>query len=278
MNTFLSHRSYSGPYNTSYKNLRNHLKLAALEPLMSSEDPSANPTIPAALSAAAASVEHTHPHHHEMHRTLSQQVNGKGSASPNCWASLCDVSACLEAATTSSSPSGYAIDAMDDACPLLPPLPSTARLLPYENFRSVSIPFKAETIAFEVISTPCSAFTNSVDLFPSIYLCDFHQACPIRTPLEYLDSLKQHRESLSHIKAQVASVLLTAPSASSSNSSSVPPAPSTSPAASGALSPEERKRKQIVASTAVSKKFMVSGVCTCPGVVCPCKCCNRFSI
>lgn len=86
-----------------------------------------------------------------------------------------------------------------------------------------------------------------------------HQACPIRTPLEYLDSLKQHRESLSHIKAQVASVLLTAPSASSSNS--VPPAPSTSPAASGALSPEERKRKQIVASTAVSKKFMVSDVC-----------------
>uniref|UniRef100_A0A7S3MFR8 C-CAP/cofactor C-like domain-containing protein n=1 Tax=Spumella elongata TaxID=89044 RepID=A0A7S3MFR8_9STRA len=213
-----------GPHNTSYRNLRNHLKLAALEPLLSSEDPSANPTIPAALCAAAASVEHVHGK--ELHRTLSQQVNGKGdSASPNCWASLCDVSSCLEAATTSGSPAGYAIDAMDDACPLLPPLPSTARLLPYENFRAVAIPFKAEAIPFD--------------------------QSPIRTPLEYVDSLRQYRESVSHIKAQVASVLA-APAAPASTAGA-PPAPAN---AANTLSPEERKRKQIVGSTAVSKKFM----------------------
>lgn len=131
--------------------MRNHLKLAALEPLLSTEEPSANPIIPAALSAAAASVEH-HPHG-ELHRTLSQQIHHHGKGSPNCWASLCDVSACLEAPTSSSNPSNYAIDAMDDSCPLLPPLPSTARLLPYENFRSVAIPFKAEIVPFEVCNT-----------------------------------------------------------------------------------------------------------------------------
>jgi hypothetical protein len=63
------------------------------------------------------------------------------------------VSACLEAAPTNSSPAGYALDAQDDACPLLPPLPSTARLLPYENFRATTIPFKAEFSPFEVKTT-----------------------------------------------------------------------------------------------------------------------------
>lgn len=152
----------SGPYNTSYRNLRNHLKLAGLDPLLSTEEPSSNPIIPAALSAAAASVEH-HP---------TGSVSSTSTvASPNCWASLCDVSACLEAAPTNSSPSGYAVDALDDACPLLPPLPSTARLLPYENFRPTTIPFKAEAVPFDVSHSPgtllFSTSTNAVLCFAS---------------------------------------------------------------------------------------------------------------
>ena len=67
-----------------------------------------------------------------------------------------------------------------------------------------------------------------------------------------MDSLRQYRESVSHIKAQVASVLA-APAAPAS-STGAPPAPAN---AANTLSPEERKRKQIVGSTAVSKKFMV---------------------
>lgn len=141
-----------GPYNTSYKNLRNHLKLAALDPLLSTEEPSANPVTPAAVSAAAASVEGEHAHPQHKSTTTSQN--------PNCWASLCDVNACLDAPTTGSNPSGYAVDALDDACPLLPPLPSTARLLPYENFRPTVIPFKAEAAPFEV-------FFNFLSLFQS---------------------------------------------------------------------------------------------------------------
>jgi hypothetical protein len=129
----------AGPYNTAYRNLRNHLRLAALDPLLSSEEPSANPTMPAGLSAAAASVEGDTPHPHR-----------RAAKSPNCWASLCDVNACLEAPMNPSNPAGYAVDALDDACPLLPPLPSTARLLPYEGFRATTIPFKAETTPFEV--------------------------------------------------------------------------------------------------------------------------------
>ena len=90
------------------------------------------------------------------------------------------------------------------------------------------------------------------------------QHCAIRTPLEYLDSLTQYRESLSTIKAQVASVLVSsgpataAPSTGASASTGAVPAAPASPAAATTMSPEERKRKQIVASTAVSKKFMVS--------------------
>jgi hypothetical protein len=95
--------------------------------------------MPAALSAAAASVEGDTPHPHR-----------RAAKSPNCWASLCDVNACLEAPMNPTNPAGYAVDALDDACPLLPPLPSTARLLPYEGFRATTIPFKAETTPFEV--------------------------------------------------------------------------------------------------------------------------------
>jgi len=211
-----------GPYNTSYKNLRNHLKLAALEPLLSTEEPSANPVIPAALSAAAASVDG------ENARSDAFPTAGVGigagagtgaaggfaAASPNCWASLCDVNACLEAPTTNSNPSGYAVDAMDDACPLLPPLPSTARLLPYENFHATTIPFKQEVVPFE--------------------------QCAIRTPSEYLDVLKEQKETLAQINAQMSSAL----AASVGNS---PP--------TGANA-DEWKRKHAIASTAVSKKFM----------------------
>jgi hypothetical protein len=230
----------AGPYNTSYRNLRNHLKLAALEPLLSTEEPSANPVIPAALSAAAASVESDAAH---------AQHKGAVGKSPNCWASLCDVTACLEAPATNSSPAGYAIDAQDDACPLLPPLPSTARLLPYENFRATTIPFKAESAPFEVrlcmIVVRPSGFVDNI--FASIFRS--LQQCAIRTPAEYLDSLREYKESLAHIKAQVSSVVAS-PTALSS-SASAPGAPT------GGASPEERKRKQALASAAISKKFMV---------------------
>lgn len=120
--------------------MRNHLKLAALDPLLSAQEPSSNPVMPAALSAAAASVE----------ASQNRTTTGAAGKSPNCWASLCDVNACLEAPMTPLNPTGYAVDALDDACPLLPPLPSTARLLPYENFRATTIPLKSEHLSFEV--------------------------------------------------------------------------------------------------------------------------------
>jgi hypothetical protein len=66
-----------------------------------------------------------------------------------------------------------------------------------------------------------------------------------------LDSLREYKESLAHIKAQVSSVVAS-PTAPSSSSSASPAG-----AASGSASPEERKRKQALASAAISKKFMV---------------------
>jgi hypothetical protein len=182
-----------GPHNTSYRSLRNHLKLASLEPLLSAEEPSANPVTPAARSAAvrsnsissigsgsAGGVGGVSGGCHSpggggggsgsngggasglglggIGRSRSGS-GGFGTVSPNCWASLCDVTACLEAPPTNSSPSGYAMDAAQDADPLPPPLPSTARLLPYEDFKCVSVPCKTEYLAFEVIY--CSFFFKS---------------------------------------------------------------------------------------------------------------------
>jgi hypothetical protein len=68
--------------------------------------------------------------------------------------------------------------------------------------------------------------------------------CAIRTPAEYVDSLKEYREGLTQIRNQVASVMTA-------------PATTAGPGTTGS-SPEEKKRKQAQASTAVSKKFMVS--------------------
>ncbi|KAJ1423387.1 tubulin binding cofactor C-domain-containing protein [Ochromonadaceae sp. CCMP2298] len=187
-----------GPYNTAYKSLRMHLKLAGLEPLLSTEEPSANPKM----------------------ASLPAPVDREGS--PNCWASLCDVVACLESPVSNCSPSGYAMDAAVAPSPLPPPLPSTARLLPYEDFRPTTVPVKQEFLAFE--------------------------HCPIRTPAEYLGSLRQQQQSLELVKAQVASVLVPTYTPSSSPLNAVP-----DPAAGEA---EDRKKRAAATSTEVSKKFM----------------------
>ncbi len=105
---------HTGPYNSSYRNLKNHLKLADLQQLTVSAD-------------------------------------GRLESPANCWASLCDVNVCLDAVLTSSSPSGYAVDAMA-ARSLLPPPPSTTAVISTpERFRTVSIPFKQEYLSFEVL-------------------------------------------------------------------------------------------------------------------------------
>lgn len=86
----------------------------------------------------------------------------------------------------------------------------------------------------------------------------YTQQCAIRTPAQYLDSLREHHDSLEHIKAQVSSVIATpSPPTGPSGAASAPPA-STAAASGANLSPEERKRKQLIAGAAVSKKFMVS--------------------
>ncbi len=111
---------HSGPYNASYRNLKNHLKLADLQAL---------------TGASCGSVG----------GSLREE-----SAS-NCWASLCDVNACLEAVPTSSSPSGYAIDAMSSSYSMLPsPSGTIATFTQPDRFRSVAVPFKQEFLSYEV--------------------------------------------------------------------------------------------------------------------------------
>jgi len=68
----------------------------------------------------------------------------------NCWSSLCDVSSCLDGLPLYGSPSGYAMDAMDAADSLPPPMPDAARLQPFDDFQLISIPYKNEFDTFDV--------------------------------------------------------------------------------------------------------------------------------
>lgn len=200
-----------GPYNASYRNLKNHIKLAALHPLLSTEEPSANFT-PAEQNVQKA-----------VSSTTSTSSTASISNNPNCWASLCDVVACLEAPPAQSSPQGYAVDATDADAPLLPPLPSTARLLNYEDFKPITIPFKPEAMLFE--------------------------NCPIRTPAEYVDSLQMQLDTITTVKAQISSMLNSFVDKRHSGSHNYEH-----------LSDEEKKKKQghlsSRASNVLSKKFM----------------------
>lgn len=250
-----------GPYNCAYRNLKNHLKLAALQPLLSTVEPSANaPALPTETSkSAAATIDIGRAQTAETSTNEQSPIevvaSGTGSAedgvsvdgnlsnrSPNCWTSLCDVNACLEAAANTASPSGYAIDAAEELdVPLLPPLPSTARLLHYDDFRPSTVPFKAEATAF--------------------------QNCALRTPTEYMESLEQQQETLVEIKSRLSAVIAsTVAGSSSSSSSSIPTAAiidsescvtQSSSNATEATS-EEKRQKQLTAaaSTIISKKFM----------------------
>jgi hypothetical protein len=68
----------------------------------------------------------------------------------NCWSSLCDVSSCLDGLPLYGSPSGYAMDVMDAADSLPPPMPDVARLQPFDDFQLISIPYKNEFDSFDV--------------------------------------------------------------------------------------------------------------------------------
>jgi hypothetical protein len=81
---------------------------------------------------------------------LAVGADGPVESPANCWSSLCDVNACLDAVLTSSSPSGYAVDALADRSLLPPPPGTTAIISPPERFYTVSIPFKQEFLAYEV--------------------------------------------------------------------------------------------------------------------------------
>lgn len=82
------------------------------------------------------------------------------------------------------------------------------------------------------------------------------QQCAIRLPAEYLDSLKEYREALTQIRAQVASAMAVAgPGSGPGTGAGAGASAAGAGAGNGA---EEKKRKQVVASAAVSRKFMVS--------------------
>jgi hypothetical protein len=66
-----------GPYNASYKHMRHHLLMAGLDAL------------------------------------LKAKSDGSGAVA-NHWAVLCDVALCIETVQGQGSPTGYAIDAIDE--------------------------------------------------------------------------------------------------------------------------------------------------------------------
>jgi len=99
----------------------------------------------------------------------------------NCWSSLCDVSSCLDGLPLYGSPSGYAMDVMDAADSLPPPMPDVARLQPFDDFQLISIPYKNEFDSFD--------------------------HCPIATPRDYKESLEQRKHVTEQIKSQLASIV-----------------------------------------------------------------------
>lgn len=111
-----------GPFNTTYKNLRNHLEVTNLNALFDS------------------------------------QMLEKTSSMTNCWSRLCDVNLCAEAVTSLGSPTGYAIDAADSLALLPEPHSSTASLLSTDKFSFIPIPYQAVnmTANFNVIPLPLS--------------------------------------------------------------------------------------------------------------------------
>lgn len=144
-----------GPFNTAYRDLKQHLKLTSLQGLVA-------PTADSAISSDATT----------------------SIGSSNCWNVLCDVNAALEAATTASSPSGYAMDAISGSAAdsILPSPPvSTASIRPFDQFQPVQVPFKAQHAPFET--------------------------CPFEVAEGYIDNMKEREDDISRIKQQISSMV-----------------------------------------------------------------------
>lgn len=152
----------AGPYNTAYKNLRNHLILAGLEALCCPVDNEGGGAFTASdltinnINDADGMDSSTPPCGDSDNRDgmdgeddMFEPMRSPDVLS-NCWSSLCDVSSCLDGLPLYGSPSGYAMDAMDAADSLPPPMPDTARLQPFDDFQLISIPYKNEFDSFDV--------------------------------------------------------------------------------------------------------------------------------
>lgn len=129
--------------------------VAGLQPLLSSDEPtSARSPLVTATTTTTVDPIITSDDKFNIHSNINNTYHNSVT-NPNCWASICDITACLEAPPTNGSPSGYALDAIDitsnpSELGLTPPLPSTARLLHYEDFQIITIPYKNETLSFDV--------------------------------------------------------------------------------------------------------------------------------
>jgi len=216
-----------GPYNTAYKNLRNHLILAGLKALCCPVDNEGG-----AFSASDLTINNINdsdgmdniilPYRGDSDRDGMDGVDNmfEPMRSPdvlsNCWSSLCDVSSCLDGLPLYGSPSGYAMDVMDATDSLPPPMPDVARLQPFDDFQLISIPYKNEFDSFD--------------------------HCPIATPRDYKESLEQRKHVTEQIKSQLASIV------ESSQQHADP-------------TEEELKKQQLAANAAISKKFMVQIAC-----------------
>lgn len=110
-----------GPHNTMYRNMRHHLKVAELLPLL------------------------------DEFRSHSVQNAGDGFVN-NQWSKICDITACLEATNLKlphSLTSGFLeSSSYSDSLPHYPS--STVQLLPPHEFRVIHVPVKTEYISFDV--------------------------------------------------------------------------------------------------------------------------------
>jgi len=141
-----------GPYNVSYTNLKNHLSMSSLDALtMSSKEP---------------------------FQTTSTTLTG----GQNQWSVLIDVNACLDAVTSTNSPSGYAVDTLREGVIILPtPTSSTAAILPLDKFNFVCVPYRSENQS--------------------------HNLCPIPLPQPFRDALVNRKKLANQIHKQIQELL-----------------------------------------------------------------------
>jgi hypothetical protein len=209
-----------GPYNTNYRNLRQHLRLADLSGLLASN-----------LSAVSS-------------------VNGVDTTAASHWTALCDVNACLDVSNTNSTAMERTNNGSVFELPV--PLSATAVMQVPEKFRVVVVPVKSEHIPLEVTNDRAIMSSGSVLM---LYRVCFAKPNPLVIPREYRQQLVAQRQAVEETKLALLNLLRSTQQDGDADSSSVKSSGAMS-AGNNETAGKGELDSKLLSSSLLVKKFM----------------------